>query len=128
MDILNNTVLEKATKKPEMEMVEREKHEYKLIGTYMRRKGLKLYSYNSIKNELKEVHVLTKDTLQIVPDENGKLTAIDTGYEKAYVDSRNIYFEALNLKNAQKRLAKFKKGEIKELCNLKEPGNRINFW
>jgi hypothetical protein len=74
------------------------------------------------------VHVLTKDTLQIVPDENGKLTAIDTGYEKAYVDSKNIYFEALNLKNAQKRLAKFKKGEIKELCNLKEPGNGINFW
>ena len=35
---MNTTLHEKATNKPEMEQVEKEKHEYKLIGTYMRRK------------------------------------------------------------------------------------------
>lgn len=128
MDILNNTLLEKATSKPEMEMVEREKHEYKLVGTYMRRKGLKLFAYNSLKDELKEVVITTKDTINILPDENGKLTAIDTGYEEANVDTRSIHFEALNLKNAKKRLQKYKAGEIKELCNLREPGDGISFF
>lgn len=128
MDILNNKLLEKTTSKPEMEMVEREKHEYKLVGTYMRRKGLKLFAYNSLKNELKEVVITTKDTINILPDENGKLTAIDTGYEEANVDTRNIHFEALNLKNAKKRLQKYKAGEIKELCNLREPGDGISFF
>jgi hypothetical protein len=128
MDILNNTLLEKATSKPEMEMVEREKHEYKLVGTYLRRKGLRLFAYNSLKNELKEVAISTKDTINIISDENGQLTVIDTGYEEANVDTRNIHFEALNLKSAKKRLQKYKSGKIKELCNLREPGDGISFF
>jgi len=126
MDILNNTLLEKATSKPEMEMVEREKHEYKLVGTYLRRKGLRLFAYNSLKNELKEVAISTKDTINIISDENGQLTVIDTGYEEANVDTRNIHFEALNLKSAKKRLQKYKSGKIKELCNLDRKSTRLN--
>lgn len=41
-----------STTKPEMENVEKEKQEYKLIGKYLRRKGLNLYAYNQAKDEL----------------------------------------------------------------------------
>lgn len=110
-----------STSKPEMENVEREKQEYKLIGKFLRRKGLKMYAYNSPKNELKEVNITTKDEVNIVMDENKKLVPVDLGFEEAEVDSRNIHFEALNWKSAQKRLRNYKTGKIKELCNLREP-------
>jgi len=119
---------DKTTSKPEMENVEREKQEYKLIGTFLRTRGLKLYAYNSLKNLLTEVDITHGDTIHLIPDENGKLRAVDLELEKATVDSRDIHFEALNWKNAEKRLKKFKQGEIKELCNLKEPGDGINFY
>ena len=119
---------DKTTAKPEMENVEREKQEYKLIGSYLRTRGLKLFAYNSIKNKLTEVQIEHGDTLHLIPDENGKLCAVDLELEKATVDSRDIHFEALNWRNAEKRLRNFKQGKIKELCNLKEPGEGINFW
>jgi len=118
----------KTTSKPEMENVEREKQEYKLIGTFLRKRGLKLFAYNSLKNLLTEVEVEHGNTLHLMPDENGKLRAVDLELEKATVDSREIHFEALNRKNAEKRLKKFKQGKIKDLCNLREPGDGINFW
>ena len=116
------------TTKPEMENVEREKQEYKLIGNYLRTRGLKLYAYNSLKDELTEVNIDRGDTLHLIPDENGKLRAVDVELEKATVDSRNTHFEALNRKNAEKRVRNYKQGKIKELCNLREPGEGINFW
>jgi hypothetical protein len=119
---------DKTTSKPEMENVEREKQEYKLIGSYLRTRGLKLFAYNSLKNKLFEVEIEHGDTLHLLPDENGKLRAVDLELEKATVDSRDIHFEALNWKNAEKRLRNFKKGRIKELCNLREPGDGINFY
>lgn len=119
---------DKTTSKPEMENVEREKQEFKLIGSYLRTRGLKLFAYNSLKNKLFEVEVEHGDTLHLIPDENGKLRAVDLELEKAIVSSSNIHFEALNWKNAEKRLRNFKKGRIKELCNLREPGDGINFY
>lgn len=119
---------DKTTSKPEMENVEREKQEYKLIGTFLRTRGLKLYAYNSLKNLLTEVDIEHGDTIHLIPDGNGKLRAVDLELEKATVDSRDEHFEALNWKNAEKRLRNFKQGRIKELCNLREPGDGINFF
>jgi hypothetical protein len=119
---------DKTTSKPEMENVEREKQEFKLIGHYLRTKGLKLYAYSSSENKLSEVVIKHGSLLHLLPDGNGKLHAVDLELEKAIVDSRNIHFEALNLENAKKRLRNFKSGKIKELCNLKEPGDGINFY
>jgi hypothetical protein len=99
---------DKTTSKPEMENVEQEKQEHKLIGTFLRTKGLKLFAYNSLKNELFEVEIKYGEILHIVPDGYGGLKAIDPEFEKAFVDSRNIHFEALNFKNAEKRLSKVK--------------------
>ena len=83
---------DRGTTKPEIENVEREKIEHKLIGKYLRRKGLKLYAYNSMRNELKEVDITTKDAVNLVPDEDGKLMPVDLGLEEATVDSRHIHF------------------------------------
>lgn len=113
--------------KPEIEQVEKEKHEYKLLGTYLRKRGLRLYSYNSTRDELIEMDISKKDVVQIIPDENGNLSTKDSAYEEVQVDSRNIHFECLNLKNAKKRVLKYKDRTIKELCNLREKGE-IKFW
>jgi len=107
------------TSKPEIEQVEQKKQEYKLIGKFLRRKGLRLYAYSSMKNELKEVEIDIKDQVHVTTDEDGKLAPVDLGLEEAEVDLRNIHFEALNWKNAENRLRKFKSGLIKDLCNLR---------
>ena len=110
-----------AIDKPEMENVEREKQEYKLIAKYLRRKGLKIYAYDSIQDELTEVQTSTKDDVHLIADDDGKLMPVDLGLEEATVNSTHIHFEALNMVNAEKRLAKFKAEKIKELCNLRIP-------
>jgi len=118
----------KSTSKPEIEHVENEKQEWKLIGSYLRTRGLKLYAYSSSKDDLEEVKVKYSNTIHLVSDDNGMLKAIDLEAEKAVVCSSDIHFEALNYKSAAKRLMKYKHGLIKELCNLREPGNGISFW
>jgi len=112
--------------KPEIEQVEKEKHEYHLIGTYLRTRGLKLFFFNHFENKIDEVITLKGDTIHAVP-QDGKLIAIDYNIEKAMIDPRFIFFEALNLKSAINRVKKYKNGKI-ELFNLRKPGNGINFW
>lgn len=126
MDVLNNLFDKDSVSKPELEQVEKEKQEYKLVGRYLRRKGLKLYAYNSTKDKLVEVQINTKDSVNLIPDENGKLNPIDLGLEEVEVDTRNIHFESLNLKNAEKRIGKYKAGKIKELCNMREYNSNID--
>lgn len=120
IDILNNQFSKESVSKSELEQVEKKKHEYKLVGKYLRRKGLKLYAYNSMRDKLKEVQINAKDSVNLIPDENEKLVPVDLGIEEAEVDTRNIHFEALNLNNAKKRIRRYKEGKIKELCNLRK--------
>jgi len=115
MEIVVNKYNSDKTTKQDIEKVQEEKQETKLIGRYLRRKGLKLYSYNYSKNEIKEVKVTTKDIITLRDD----LSAVDLGLEEANVDSRNTHFEALNLKNAHKRVSNYINGSVKELCNLR---------
>ena len=103
----------------EIEKVENEKQEYKLIGTFMRNRSLKLFSYNHLKGELNLVDETKDDEVNMVL-KNGKLQAVFTLHTEAKVNTNNTHFEALNLKTAKKRLDKFKQGLIKDLCNLKE--------
>lgn len=128
MDILNNKTGKNAVNKPEMEMVEQEKDEYKLIGKYIRTKGLTLFSYNSMKDELRIVKIDKKKDLTITFEE-AQMGTKEVSEEECTVDSRNIHFEALNMKNAKKRVQKWKDGKIKELCNLREPSEEgIKLW
>lgn len=128
MDILNSKTGKNAVNKPEIEMVEQEKDEYKLIGKYVRTKGLALFSYNSMKDEIKIVKVDKKKDLSITFEE-AQIGTKDVAEEECTVDSRNIHFEALNMKNAKKRVQKWRDGKIKELCNLREPSEEgIKLW
>lgn len=115
--------------KPELEQVEKEKMEYKLIDTYLRTPGLKLWSYNSLKDELKQIIIAKKETLVLEPDEFGKLKATGNSNEETNVDGRNIHFEAVSHKSATNRIKKYKDGKIKELCNLRKPSkNGLKLW
>jgi hypothetical protein len=129
MEIFGKKLGKNNIDKTEMEMVENEKDEYKLIAKYIRTKGLMLFSYNSMKDELRVVKVDKKKDAVIKIDMDGKLGKGDLVSEECNVDSRNIHFEALNVKNAIKRLKNYKEGKIKELCNLKEPSKEgIKLW
>ena len=122
MDILNEKSDKNSFSKPEIEQVQKQKQEYKLIGKYLRTKGLRLFSFNSLRDiELKEVIISTKDEVHLSFNEYGKLAPVDLGMEECQVDSRDIHFEALRMESAVKRVEKWKKGKIKELCNLRNP-------
>lgn len=107
--------------KTEQEHVEQEKIEHKLIGTFNRTKGLRLYAYNILNDNLYEVEEVFEGDLYLMRNHEGVIKAYEVGNSKVYVNSNDEHFEALNLENAQKRIGKFKKGLIKDLNNLKKP-------
>ena len=120
MNIIPDVPTNKGSK-PELGLVENEKQEYKLIGRYLRTKGLMLFSYDSQHDRLYKVDIMIQDSVVLIPDETGQqLMAKDIGVEEASINSGHIHFEALNWRTARKRLAKFKAGKLKELTNLRE--------
>lgn len=112
--MFDNNINKSDFSKSEIEQGEKEKQEYKLLGKFSRTPGLKLFAYNSQKDEIFEVKISQKSIIDFTDIEK-------TLPEEATVDSRNIHFEALNITTAQKRVSKFKAGKIKELDNLKKP-------
>lgn len=120
MDLLNNNDLDNKIKKNEVEYVVKEKMEYCLLGTYVISKGFKLFSYNSINNEIKEVEIKRGDYITTELTEEGWIW-YDEEMKKTTIDSKLIYFEAFRLKSAINQVHKFKQGKIKELFNLKKP-------
>ena len=114
--------------KPEVENIVKDKIEYKHLISYLYTKGLKIFSYNHFTDKVEEVIIKYSDTIHIVP-RDGELVAVDMEFEKAFVDPRLQYFEALNLKSAIARVKRYKAGKLKELCNLREPSKEgIKFW
>ena len=105
--------------KPEIEQVQQEQTEYYFLGSFCRTRGLSLFGYSSLKDELILVDKIRSTTITIRRNtKTNKLEAYDAEFEKATVDSRMEYFEALNWKTAKKRLEKYKAGKIKQLSNL----------
>ena len=102
MNILNDKSDLNFVRQNEIEQVQQEKQEFKLIGTYLRTAGLNLYCYNPHKDIVEEVEVKRNSkTCVLVPLEQGYLIE---DYEKPKIDVNPNwdYFEALNLKNAKK--------------------------
>ena len=128
MDLLNNKQ-DFFTRKNEIEQVQKQKQEYYLLGRYLRRKGLKIFYYNPIDEQIKELEIKYSDTIHIV-NIDGVLTLIDYESQKCVVDNKCIYFECLNLKSALKRFNNYKNGKIKDLCNLikYDKNNKIKFF
>ena len=80
-------------------------------------------------NKLKELFDLLWIYSLILLKFDGKIIPYDSEAAKCTVDSRNIYFQALNIKNANKRVSKWKSGLIKELFNLDKPNkDGIKLW
>ena len=120
MNILNDTLQQDRIRKSEVELVQKKKHEYYLLGSFLRTKGLKIYGYNHIENIVFEIIIKYSNTIHLVPVD-GKPTLHDFEAEKTFVDSKFQYFEALNYKSAKKRVEKYKTGLISELNNLRRP-------
>lgn len=128
MDILNQHVTRQSIKSHEIEQVQQEKTEYTHMGTYLRNKSLKLFYYNPMTCTVHHVDIVRSNTLHLCLV-NGKPTAVDLEYEKAFVDTRMIFFEAMSLTTAKVRVEKWQQGRIKELFNLREQGkNMFNFF
>jgi len=117
-----------------IEQVSPEKQEYKLIGSYLRTKGLGLYCYNQFDNTVSLVieTIPTKIRVIVVPISpiEDKLDYEEYEHKRCDVDCRLHYFEALRLESAITRVSKWKSGKIDNLCNLKEynPNSKISFY
>jgi hypothetical protein len=128
MNIVPEVPNQKAISQFEIEQVQLQKQEFYLLGTFLRTKGLTLFYYNPINGEVFEAKIKYSDTLHIykLPD---RWIHIDWECQKCIVDSCVIYFEALNIVNAKKRVIKYKNGKIKELSNLRvENPDGIKFF
>ncbi len=123
MGLIPNNNLDILTK-DRIEQIQKNKHEYKLLGSFMRTKGLRLFSYGIISSKLEELDIKYSNQVVVVPDLIGGLTWYDPEMQKVNVDSRNIHFEALNYRTAKNRVDKFLEGKIKDLCNLREPSKK----
>ena len=124
MEIIPFTGKNNEVKKPELEKVEREKQEYKIIGRYLRTPGLSLFAYDSKEDKIILVKPKERNTIVFVTDKEGLKTS-DISHEYLGVVPGWIYFEALNRKNAEKRVKKWKEKKIKYLENLREPNDGI---
>jgi hypothetical protein len=115
-------------KKSEIELVENQKQEYKIFGRFMRTKGLQLFSYDHLEQELSLVEESKDEDVKLVL-EDGKLKPKYNSHTEASINTNHTHFEALNLRTANKRVEKYKSGKIKDLCNLKkyEPKPIYNF-
>lgn len=114
--------------KTQTEIVQKKKHEYKIFGTFLRTKGLNLFYYNSSKNETVKCDIKYSETIHLVYRDS-RFIAVDYEQEKCFSSSSFIYFEALNMNTAIKRVAKFKAGIINDLSNLRIPNKEgIKFY
>ena len=126
MNLLKNISSDKLSK-DKIEKIQKKKTEYKKLGSFRRSKGLKLFSYNIISQEIKELNIVYSNEAHIFF--NGQsLDWYDPLSNRVNVDSRDIHFECLNFRNAVKRVNNFTSGKIKSLFNLKSKVNKkINF-
>jgi hypothetical protein len=129
MNILNDKSDLNFVAKPEIEQVQLKQNEYTLLGTFLRSKGLNLFYYNPENNETKQATIKFSNTLHIYKLTTGKWLIVDWENQKTTVESAFIYFEALNMQSAIKRVARWREGKIKELFNLKTPSKEgIKFF
>lgn len=127
MKIIDNSFLDdNKVKKNETEQVVREKKEFTLLGKYNLTKGFSLFCFNPISRKVSKIEIKRGEFIQceLVKFEDGvRWIWFDPENFNVSIDSRNIYFEALNISHAKIRVEKFKEGQIKDLFNLKTPKN-----
>jgi hypothetical protein len=121
MNILNDKSDISFVSAAETEQVQQEEKEYLLLGTFMRTKGLRLFYYNPSDNMIREAEIKYSNTLHIYKMPDNKFITVDWEAQKCTIDSKCIYFEALNYKSAINRVNRVKTGRLRELFNLRRP-------
>lgn len=127
MDVLNSNIKDSLDKE-QLEYLQKKKHEYKLLGRYTRRTGHNLYCLKHQTGKIEEIKIRRTSTAKIIPNGTGGLTWIDADYDSVMVDSRDTFFEALNMRNAERRVERFKRGDVKELSNLQFRNGKIKIF
>ncbi len=128
MDLQNDTYKIDSVKQNEIEHVQKSKKEFHLLGTYLLTRGLRLYFYNPLKDEIKEASIEENTTLSL-GSIGGKLNPIEKNLGKCEINNNYEYFQALNMEKAIRRANRFKKGKIESLTNLKRANNEgISFF
>src|SRR3990172_4122092 len=89
--------------KLEIHQEQNQKVENKYIGTCYIKTGCKLWAYNPENDKMKEQKLVKKGAV----DFTGQVIEA----KKAQHNPRYIYFQAINEKNARKKLARYRKGE-----------------
>jgi hypothetical protein len=131
MNILNDKTDMNIAQRNEIEQVQQQKQEFKLLGTYLRTVGLNLYCYNPHLDKIEEVEVKSNSkTCVLVPLENGYVIE---DYEKPKIEVNPTwdYFEKSNMKNAIKHVENYKKGKISTIWNLRLPNKNkftLKLW
>lgn len=86
--------------KVEIVAEQQQKKQIKLLGKQRKIRGLKLWEYNSSKNELKEAKF--RRTNVVISCLNYSYDRTET--HKVIVNENCVYFQALNRKNAERKL------------------------
>ena len=121
MNIVPDIAKQNAVSQFEIEQTQLQKQEYYLLGTFLRTKGLNLFFYDPQEGIVKEAKIKYSDTLHVYKMPDNRFITIDWEAQKCTVEGRYIYFEALNLRSAMKRVNRFKGGMINELSNMRVP-------
>jgi hypothetical protein len=122
MNLLNDKTDFNLSTKTEMELVEQEKQEFRLLGTYLRTPGLFLYCYNPHKEVVEEAFFLKSKNCVLVIDDNEKDWTVEPHErERLEVNPNWDYFEALNIGSARRRVERWKTGKLDSLWNLRMP-------
>ena len=122
MNLTNDKSDMNLSSRTDIEMVEQQKQEFKLLGTYLRTNGMNLYCYNPHKDSIELVEFKkSKNCILVIKDKDWNVE----DYDKLFiqVDSTWDYFEKSNMKNAMLHVEKFKQGKINYIWNLKLPND-----
>lgn len=98
-----------------------QKKEYKLVETFLRTPGTRLFGYDVANNELYCVEEVERQTVHLINTD-------DTACRSAMINTNHEYFEAISWKTARKRINKYQSEKIRQLSNLRKKGNGINFF
>lgn len=89
---------------------------------------MSLFCYKHSTGKIEQINIVCSGTAKLITDGQGSLTWCDAEHSSVMVDSRDTFFEALNMRNAIRRVERFKAGQIKDLCNLTVRTGSINIF
>lgn len=91
----------------EVVLEQKQQQEFKLVGSIVIRRGCKLFAYDAKKDEMKEVEVVKKESVDL----KGETVT----NKQATYNPKLHYVQAINEKNARRKLTNFflKKMDIK---------------